>query len=68
MLTQDGFLNEKQVLEVIGHRSRSTLWNWVKDGCFPKPRKLGPRATGWSVSEINEWIQAKKDQGALAEQ
>ena len=26
---------------------------------FPKPIKLGPRASGWLENEINEWIRSK---------
>jgi prophage regulatory protein len=29
---------------------------------FPKPVKLGPRASGWLESEINAWILARAEQ------
>ena len=35
---------------------RSALYAAIKDGRFPKPIKLGPRASGWSAAEVAEWI------------
>lgn len=32
--------------------SKSTWWQGVKDGRFPKPHKLGPRTTVWRVEDI----------------
>jgi hypothetical protein len=32
--------------------SKSTWWQGVKIGRFPKPVKLGPRITAWRVSDI----------------
>lgn len=31
---------------------RSSWWAGVKSGRFPKPVKLGPRTTAWSVADI----------------
>lgn len=31
----------------------------VKDGQFPGQIKLGPRASGWLESEIDNWIDQK---------
>lgn len=32
--------------------SKSTWWQGVKDGRFPKPQKLGPRTTVWKAQDI----------------
>lgn len=32
--------------------SKSTWWQGVKDGRFPKPIKLGPRVTVWRAEDI----------------
>ncbi len=37
--------------------SRSTWWQGVKDGRFPKPVKLGPRTTAWRVEDIRALIE-----------
>ncbi|MCX2979751.1 AlpA family transcriptional regulator [Halieaceae bacterium IMCC14734] len=36
--------------------SRSHAHALAAQGKFPKPIKLGPRASGWLESEINEWL------------
>lgn len=36
---------------------RSTWWQGVKDGRFPKPVKLGPRITVWRVEDIKRLIE-----------
>lgn len=36
--------------------SKSTWWQGVKDGRFPKSVKLGPRTTAWRVEDINRLI------------
>ena len=46
-----GFLRLKQVLELYPVSAR-TWWAGVKTGRFPRPVKLGPRATGWAASDI----------------
>jgi len=35
---------------------KSTWWNGVKSGRYPKPIKLGPRTTAWRVEDIRELI------------
>lgn len=48
-------LRRKQVQMRTG-LSRSTIYQYIKDGVFPKPVPLGPRAVGWLESEVSEWI------------
>lgn len=40
--------------------SKSTWWEGVKDGRYPKPVKLGPRITAWRVEDIRELIRSFK--------
>ena len=39
--------------------SRSTLYELIAKGDFPKPLKLGERINAWSETEITEWQQAQ---------
>ena len=48
-------LRRRQVEQRTG-LSRSTLYQYMKDGCFPKPVPLGPRAVGWLEFEVSDWI------------
>ena len=37
--------------------SKSTWWQGVKDGRFPKPVKLGVKTTAWRVEDIRALIE-----------
>lgn len=39
--------------------SRSSLYQRIRNGNFPRPVKLGPRASGWLESEVDAWIDAR---------
>ena len=39
--------------------SKSTWWNGVKEGRYPKPSKIfGPRITVWNVADIRALIES----------
>lgn len=44
--------------------SKSTWWAGCASGRFPKPVKLGPRTTVWSVESIRELIENPADYSA----
>lgn len=48
-------LRRKQVEAHTG-LSRSTIYAWVRDGIFPAPISLGPKAVGWLQSELDAWL------------
>jgi len=39
--------------------SRSTIYQNVAGGSFPRPVSLGARAVGWVESDIDGWISRK---------
>ncbi len=39
--------------------SRSTLYQYIRDGEFPASISLGPRAVGWLESDVSDWIAAR---------
>lgn len=39
--------------------SRSTIYQRVAQGSFPKPVNLGARAVGWIDAEIDAWLSAQ---------
>ena len=41
--------------------SKSTWWQGVKDGRFPKPQKLGPRTTVWKAEDIRALFEGQAD-------
>ncbi len=56
-LPETGFLRLPAILQIfpIG---KSTWWQGVKDGRFPKPVKLGERTTAWRVEDIKALIES----------
>ena len=49
-----GFVRLSAILAPAGPIpvSKSTWWQGVKEGRFPKPQKLGPRTTVWTAESI----------------
>lgn len=58
-LPQTGFLRLRAILAPAGPIpvSKSTWWQGIKDGRFPKPIKLGKRVTVWRVEDIRRLIE-----------
>lgn len=54
-LPKEGYVRLPQVLAVFPV-SRSAFWAGVKSGKYPKPVKLGPRTTAWSVNDVRSLI------------
>lgn len=57
--TKDPFLRPAQVEKEHGI-SRHSLYQWVKQGRFPKPVELGPRTKVWRRSTIEKWFAEKE--------
>lgn len=64
-LPQTGYLRLSQILgnpkaeppiPAIIPVSKSSWWQGVKEGRYPKPVKLGPRTTAWKVEDIRALI------------
>lgn len=52
-------LRLRDVKQQIG-LGRSSIYQMVKDGVFPKPVYLSCRSIGWHACDICEWLQAKR--------
>ncbi len=57
----DRILRLPEVKDRIG-LGRSSIYENIANGSFPKAVKLGPRASGWLESEIAAWIDERKEQ------
>lgn len=67
-LPQTGYL---RIWQIIGNKktnppipplipiSKSSWWDGVKKGKFPKPIKIGTRTTAWKVEDILAFIDNK---------
>ena len=41
--------------------ARSTIYQMIKDGTFPRYVSLGYRAVGWPAYDIRAWLEAKRN-------
>ena len=55
-LPATGFLRLRHVLQLVPI-GRSTLYQKMKLGTFPRAVKLGPRITAWRAADINDYVQ-----------
>ena len=53
----DRILRRPEV-EAITGLARSTIYDRVKAGRFPRPVTLGSRSVGWRQSDIENWLSA----------
>ena len=58
-LPDTGFVRLSSIIAPSGPIpvSKSTWWQGVKDGRFPKPVKLGIKTTAWRVADIRDLIE-----------
>lgn len=55
------YLNLKEVIAWV-RLSKATIYRLMKVGKFPEAHKLGVRAVRWRVSDIEEWLEQKRQQ------
>jgi prophage regulatory protein len=60
----DRMLRRPEVEQVTG-MARTTIYDGMAAGTFPKPVKIGARAVAWPESVIRNWI-AERMEGAKA--
>ena len=41
--------------------SRPTAYRLEREGSFPRRRQLGPRATGWLLGDLENWLQSRPE-------
>ncbi len=58
MNEEDRLLNVKEVSALLGV-SRTTLHRLVSAGNFPKPVRVGKRASRWRQSEVLVWMETR---------
>jgi prophage regulatory protein len=51
------FIGKTEVLNRVG-ASYPTIWQWMREGKFPRSRELGGRSA-WIESEIETWIKGR---------
>jgi prophage regulatory protein len=57
-MKSEKILRRRDVEAQIG-LSRSTIYQAIADGEFPKPIRIGKRAVGWPQSTISKWLSER---------
>ena len=57
-LPHQGMSRASQLLPFVPF-SKTTLFEWSKDGRFPAPVKLSPTMTAWRNSEVIAWLEGQ---------
>ena len=60
-LPTEGFVRLPVVLRVMGI-SKTSWWEGIKKGKFPKPAKFTSRTAGWHVDDLRALIAKLKDE------
>ncbi|QFT55617.1 AlpA family transcriptional regulator [Microbulbifer sp. THAF38] len=53
-------LRLREVERLTGYKS-SSIYRMVKEGVFPRQRRIGPGAVGWDSREVDAWIEERLD-------
>jgi len=52
---QERIVRMQEVVFLVGYKP-SSIYALISEGKFPKGIKLGKRASGWRLSQINQWM------------
>lgn len=55
MTNQNKILRLPEVIETVG-LSKATIYNFMREGTFPKSIHLGANSRGWLLTEIIDWL------------
>ncbi|MBY0226529.1 MAG: AlpA family phage regulatory protein [Hyphomicrobium sp.] len=42
--------------------SKSAIYEWIRDGLFPRPIRIGLRRRVWRWTEVAEWMATRTDE------
>lgn len=54
----DYYLRLNEVIRISG-LSRSSIYNYIAAGLFPKQHSMGIRAVRWRASEVHAWMEER---------
>ena len=49
-----------EVMHLAGFKTKQTVYNWMRDGIFPRQFKWGQRAVRWPANEVQAVMDARK--------
>lgn len=60
----DRLIRVKELRQMLGNPSLSTVYRWIAKGILPEPQRLTPRFIGWRASDVEDFLSSRKNGGA----
>lgn len=60
----DRLIRVKELRQMLGGASLSTIYRWIAKGILPEPRRISPRYIGWCASDVEDFLSSRKNGGA----
>ncbi|WP_374588626.1 helix-turn-helix transcriptional regulator [Ideonella dechloratans] len=57
-LSNSAYVRRNYLLSRVIPVAPTTLHRWVREGRFPKPHRIGPKASAWLVGEVRAALAA----------
>lgn len=57
----DRLIRVKELRQMLGNPSLSTIYRWIAKGILPEPQRLTPRFIGWRASDIVDFLNSRKN-------
>ena len=57
----DRLIRVKELRQMLGNPSLSTIYRWIAKGILPEPQRLTPRFIGWQASDIVDFLNSRKN-------
>lgn len=59
----DRLIRVKELRQMLGGASLSTIYRWIAKGILPEPRRISPRYIGWRASDVEDFLSSRKNGG-----
>lgn len=53
----DRLIRAKELRQMLGNPSLSTIYRWVSQGILPEPRRISPRFCAWRLSDVEAFLK-----------
>lgn len=60
LMSDNKIIRLNELSETLG-LNKKTIRMMSEQGTFPAPIKLGKRAIGWKLSDINKWLETRNE-------
>jgi len=64
-ITSDRLIRFKELKKIVP-LGRTTIWQMMCDGRFPRSHRIGKNATAWLETDIKKWIREQTENSNAA--